>query len=34
MQPLLIVAEWEGTQLELSRLSRFDMAAYLCIARY
>lgn len=26
------VTEWEGTQLELNKVNRYDMAAYLCIA--
>ena len=26
------VAEWEGSELELNKVNRFDMAAYLCIA--
>jgi len=28
----MIVTEWEGTHLDLSKVSRYDMAAYLCIA--
>ncbi|XP_046457264.1 neurotrimin-like isoform X1 [Daphnia pulex] len=28
----LAVTEWEGTHLDLSKVSRYDMAAYLCIA--
>lgn len=28
----LAVTEWEGTHLELNKVSRYDMAAYLCIA--
>jgi len=28
----LAVPEWEGTQLNLTKISRLDMAAYLCIA--
>lgn len=27
-----LVTEWEGTTLEMSKVNRFDMAAYLCIA--
>ena len=29
---LYIVTEWEGTHLDLNKVSRYDMAAYLCIA--
>nr|CAH0103261.1 unnamed protein product [Daphnia galeata] len=28
----LAVTEWEGTHLDLNKVSRYDMAAYLCIA--
>lgn len=28
----MTVTEWEGTHLELNKVSRYDMAAYLCIA--
>jgi hypothetical protein len=27
-----VVSEWEGEVLELTRISRLDMGAYLCIA--
>jgi hypothetical protein len=27
-----VVTEWEGTHLDLNKVSRYDMAAYLCIA--
>lgn len=27
-----LVTEWEGETLEIARISRLDMAAYLCIA--
>lgn len=30
--PRLTVLEWEGESLELTRISRLDMGAYLCIA--
>lgn len=29
---MILVAEWEGETLEMSRISRLDMGAYLCIA--
>lgn len=29
---LLLVTEWDGDTLEISRISRLDMGAYLCIA--
>lgn len=32
MTVLISVLEWEGTGLELNRISRLDMGAYLCIA--
>lgn len=27
-----VVSEWEGEVLEIARISRLDMSAYLCIA--
>lgn len=29
---IIIVNEWEGDSLEIARISRLDMGAYLCIA--
>lgn len=29
---LISVVEWEGETLEMSKISRLDMGAYLCIA--
>ena len=31
-EKILTVAEWEGNTLEMTRISRLDMGAYLCIA--
>lgn len=32
ISPSIPVLEWEGESLELTRISRLDMGAYLCIA--
>lgn len=29
---IAVVSEWEGEVLEIARISRLDMSAYLCIA--